>query len=464
VNGPITSLTAAALELVEVAVLVVDASGQPVLMNRAWREAHGLTGADGRDDELGQSGMSWSSLVATRRVLAGDGVTELEEWQLPTRQALAGQLGTQEIVLEIAGERRRWACSGRPISGPEGSVIGAVVSAHDVTSAHARTRLLSRHARQLGAVAAASRAVLREQDARATVCRAVASVCDALAVTLWEPDRHGDLVVTAATAPDLVGMRMPVEGRSHVAEVYTTGTPRTCEDVTNESGINQAVILRAAELLDRPIGAGIWIPAMGRGRCVAVLTIGLAAGATALEEHVPVLEILAGEAAVAIERQDLLAQLQTQAGTDPLTLVGNRRRWDEELPRYLAAAALDGVPASVLILDVDHFKRYNDAHGHPAGDTLLQKMTAGWTARLRPGDLLCRYGGEEFALALPGCDTPAALRVADDLRSLMPDGQTLSAGVATWDRDESPTDLVSRADQALYTAKRLGRDQARAAG
>lgn len=447
-------LSRAAVELAPVPMMVVDAAGEPVVMNQAWRAAHGLDPAR----ELS----SWEALSGCRRVFAADGVTPLTEEQLPSRRALAGLEGDQEVVVAAGGGRRRWRCTARAVRDEADRVIGAVVTALDVSAAEGRARLLARHARQLTAVAEASRAVLREQDARATVCRAAASVCEALAVLLWEPDRHGDLVVTAATTEELVGMRLPPDQPSQVAQVLATGRPLTSQDLLSEPGVNQPVILRAAELIGRPVGAGLWIPVLHVGsgdHARGVLTIALAAGATDLAGHIPVLEILAGEAAVAIERQDLLTQLKAQAGTDPLTMIGNRRRWDTEAPARLQAAAVTGEPVSVMIADVDHFKQYNDTHGHPAGDALLRDLARTWTSRLRPQDLLCRIGGEEFAILLPGCDTTAALSVADDLRALTTHRRTVSIGVATWDRREPLTDLIARADTALYQAKHGGRDR-----
>ena len=108
------------------------------------------------------------------------------------------------------------------------------------------------------------------------------------------------------------------------------------------------------------------------------------------------------------------------------------------------------------MIDIDHFKAFNDRHGHPSGDALLRRAAEAWRNRLRPGDIIARYGGEEFTVLLPDCGTPQALAVADALRTLMPSGQTCSVGVATWDGQESGPQLVARADEALYDAKRAG--------
>jgi diguanylate cyclase len=153
------------------------------------------------------------------------------------------------------------------------------------------------------------------------------------------------------------------------------------------------------------------------------------------------------------------AQLEILAQRDSLTGLANRRSWDTALQAGLDQAARTGLPATVAIIDLDHFKRYNDTHGHQAGDRLLKAAAASWSAQLRQVDVLARYGGEEFIALLPGCDAAAVERVLDRLRAVSPDGQTFSAGIATWDTEETPEHLVSRADRALYAAKHAGRDR-----
>jgi diguanylate cyclase (GGDEF)-like protein len=150
------------------------------------------------------------------------------------------------------------------------------------------------------------------------------------------------------------------------------------------------------------------------------------------------------------------------ARTDSLTGVANRRAWDEELPRELARAGRSGQRVCVALLDLDHFKAYNDEHGHLAGDRLLKEAAAAWENRLRKTDLLARYGGEEFAVLLPDCDLGDAMEIAERLRTAQPE-VTCSIGVAGWDRQEDIGQLVARADRALYAAKAGGRDQCRAA-
>ncbi len=111
------------------------------------------------------------------------------------------------------------------------------------------------------------------------------------------------------------------------------------------------------------------------------------------------------------------------------------------------------------MLDLDHFKDYNDRQGHQAGDRLLKQLAGAWSNELRASDTLARYGGEEFALLLPTCSPERAIDVVGRLREATPDGQTCSAGIAAWDGTEAAAELIERADRALYEAKRAGRDR-----
>ena len=157
--------------------------------------------------------------------------------------------------------------------------------------------------------------------------------------------------------------------------------------------------------------------------------------------------------------QDQAAQLAALAHNDALTGIPNRRAWELELPREMARVQRSGGRLYVALLDLDHFKRFNDQHGHQGGDRLLKEATAAWRTRMRRTDLLARYGGEEFAVLLRDCSQVEAVMVLDDLRAVMPAGQTFSAGIAEWDGQERPERLVGRADVGLYEAKRAGRNR-----
>ena len=179
-------------------------------------------------------------------------------------------------------------------------------------------------------------------------------------------------------------------------------------------------------------------------------------------ELVEMMSVLSAQAGhfldVLEERSALIQRLERLAATDELTGVSNRRGWEEALGREIARSRRDGAALYVALFDLDNFKRYNDEHGHQAGDDMLRQTASEWSSRLRATDILARYGGEEFALVFPTHLPETAVMVAERLRAAMAPGITCSAGLACWNRVESAEELVGRADAALYAAKRAGRD------
>ena len=167
----------------------------------------------------------------------------------------------------------------------------------------------------------------------------------------------------------------------------------------------------------------------------------------------------------------LQSQLQEQAERDPLTGLHNRRFLDDALERELAGCTQSGVPLTLVLIDIDRFKRINDTYGHPAGDEMIRRLADLLRDRVRDAGLIaCRYGGEEFLMMLPGTPVAEAIDMAEDLRAtfeslqVVSAGQvmrtTLSIGVAGCPEhglDAQP--LVLRADQALYEAKLRGRNR-----
>ncbi len=157
------------------------------------------------------------------------------------------------------------------------------------------------------------------------------------------------------------------------------------------------------------------------------------------------------------------------ASIDALTGAFNKRYFDDTFGKETQRAQQTGTPLSIVLLDIDHFKKINDSFGHPAGDAVLTNVAGAVSAQLREGDALFRVGGEEFALMLAATPRDLALLAAEAVRGLVESlvtdfmgtkiSATLSLGVAQLGPSEEPTELYQRADELLYAAKRAGRNR-----
>jgi diguanylate cyclase (GGDEF)-like protein len=199
---------------------------------------------------------------------------------------------------------------------------------------------------------------------------------------------------------------------------------------------------------------------------------------TSLDENdLDFLNALAGSIAVAIDNARLHAEVRTMAMTDVISGLANRRAFDEILQAEMIRAERYTQPISLIILDLDSFKEYNDKWGHPAGDVRLKEVANLLRSNVRDPDIAARYGGEEFAIILPNTPKKGAIRLAERLRhaaencapyfigkGLPISGYTISLGAATFPDDATTVEeLLLAADNAELTAKRLGKNRVCAA-
>jgi diguanylate cyclase (GGDEF)-like protein/PAS domain S-box-containing protein len=313
---------------------------------------------------------------------------------------------------------------------------------------HDLARLLT-VARDLGRPTAAT-------DGRDAVCEAARELAGAdLALFFEAQPKSGLLVATGVAGESHVPNQVTLDSqRSLAAKVFAASIPEFVGDMDVDERVDREVARQMR------VRAALLQPVTRDGRPIGVLVVYWREPMASLSERIrSLLELFATQVAGVVERADLTSRLENLARTDSLTGLANRRALEESLVGELARAERSGQPLSVVMLDIDHFKSYNDEHGHQAGDGLLRDLAKAWAGELRPSDLLARFGGEEFLAVLPATDRTAARKVADRMRLATPTATTSSAGVATWETHETMVDLVARADAALYQAKRLGRDR-----
>lgn len=160
------------------------------------------------------------------------------------------------------------------------------------------------------------------------------------------------------------------------------------------------------------------------------------------------------------ENAELRERLASMARTDELTGLPNRRAWNQELLSETSRANRRDQSLAVVVLNLDRFQVFNDDHGAQAADALLRETGAMWRLALRTSDFIAHFGGDEFAVLLPDCPPVQAVAVLERLLAYLPSQQTCSAGIAHWERGESPGAVVARAGQALGQAKAGGGNRA----
>jgi diguanylate cyclase (GGDEF)-like protein len=288
-------------------------------------------------------------------------------------------------------------------------------------------------------------------EARIDVCEAARSIGEACMALIYEPVQGTSTMRSTA----IVGAQAPpaeisLLDDSAVTEAFMSGRARLITENV-EAHVGSLELWKAA---GSPQSV-LYEPLMRGSDPVGVLVVGWPARIKPAGTRATIIALLAHEAASVIDRADTLSQLTDLASTDPLTGLPNRRAWDARVNKALN----DGERFTIAILDLDHFKEFNDAHGHPTGDLLLKETAAVWREQLRGGDMLARLGGEEFGLLLFDCDRGCAVEVIERLRKLVYRAQTCSAGFAARREGEAAEAVMARADAALYDAKASGRNR-----
>jgi diguanylate cyclase (GGDEF)-like protein len=209
------------------------------------------------------------------------------------------------------------------------------------------------------------------------------------------------------------------------------------------------------------------VPLIVQGELIGVVNLSHSKPGAFDEDDLRLLTLISGQAASAIHKHLLYKEMETMAITDALTGLYNRRHFLEKLAGEVLRSRRYGHQFSLVLMDIDHFKRFNDTCGHIVGDTILKEFGSMLTGCARGSDVVARYGGDEFVILLPCTGQANALSAAERIRSAIEKHTfprrkrlTVSVGVATFPHNAGDhMELLARADEALYGAKKLGKNR-----
>lgn len=411
------------------------------------------------------------------------------------------------------GEIVRVALKTTPLLDAEGMLVGEITVARDITALH-RTEEALRAAQatlqaRLAAIREANRNLNREIAARRKADAEMRRNNQALAATVRQLEsfhRDGEALARMAELlqsctqrneayaivgetgaqlfPDSSGSLFIYRESRDVLEHVTTWGHGPAPHATMAPDECWALRLGSPHFVprkgtircrhaDEDAESYVCMPVQGQGQVLGLLHIAVEVSSRAMRpaRDIERLRAMTDRVGPALANLKLRDALREMALRDGLTGMYNRRYLEDALSRELHRAERSGKPVSVVMIDIDHFKRFNDKHGHDAGDFVLGAVARAITRGIRPSDIACRYGGEELAIVLPEVALASACARAEQLRLVIRDtnlvhlGQTLPAptasfGIAVYPANGTkPADLLKAADHALYRANQEGRDR-----
>jgi diguanylate cyclase (GGDEF)-like protein len=212
------------------------------------------------------------------------------------------------------------------------------------------------------------------------------------------------------------------------------------------------------------ITCAAYIPLLAKKKVIGVIVVGTRTHNNLTQEEVNILESLSNYFALALQRLKMMERLAQLATIDALTGLYNRRAFFEEMETYIARINRHGGKVAILMIDIDFFKQYNDTNGHLQGDKMLKKVAQIIQKSIRAGDIAARYGGEEFVILAHAADKQEAVILAERLRESVykkhhKEKVSFSIGISSYPIHGKDADtLLKRADEALFEAKRSGRN------
>jgi diguanylate cyclase (GGDEF)-like protein/PAS domain S-box-containing protein len=452
------------------AVIVADTAGKIILRNPVGVRYN----AGAPSEELSEE---YPQLLGLYK---NDRETLFKTQELPLSRALVGESanGLEICVRSPSGGGPRWMlAAGGPLLNSRGEKRGGVVFLRDITDRKKADEQLTVALQESDALARESRELSELGDwlqSCQTVAEAYRMSENALSGILGL--RPGALCIINSSR-DLVESAATWNGCSTTEPLFH---PDDCWGLRRGKPYGGPVSPMACSHV-RASGAMnfLCVPLVAHGETLGLLYVEdkvslLAPSPQAVQFEQATLKrrsiAVAERVALALANLKLRELLRNQSIRDPLTGLYNRRYFEESLSRELHRANRTGRNVSLVMLDLDHFKHFNDTFGHQVGDILLKEVAGVLKSRVRAGDLACRYGGEEFSLIIAEADAEGAYKCVESIReaikhlSLHNRGQTLgtvtvSAGIATYPT-HAPIleDLIHAADEALYRAKKAGRD------
>ncbi len=393
-------------------------------------------------------------------------------WPALVRSLTDPEAGQIELAWTDGAERLDFDLRLSPIAGRRGRITGWVAILHDITRlklTEAEAVRGRRIAETFHEIAQDLGAALRGSELSSRVLGQLRKVISYDAGVFFRLE--GDLLEAAwaVGGPDAEAL---------IGQHFVIGENRLCSQVARERVAKIVPDLRAEDILlprrpDRPLHSFLGVPIISEFDIRGLLALYSAEPGHFTEEDKHVAELFAVQAGIALKNSWLYDDARRQAVTDNLTGVDNRRAFFEQADREFKKAQRYGRPLTLIMIDLDNFKRINDTFGHLSGDRILQAVAAEIkkTLRAASSDRVCRYGGEEFLVLLAETGTGAAAAAAERLRRRVADlrvetdsgeaAVTISLGVAGF-RGEPGTileHLISRADDAMYAAKAAGRNR-----
>ncbi len=299
-----------------------------------------------------------------------------------------------------------------------------------------------------------------------TVCQEVAPSTHIL-IALLDEARLSYEIAFAHGAPALKGCKVDSRGRTWLSwALHSNPGPIMLRDI--RSHVSHMPIASPKEE-PLPVRSVLLLPLKAEDTQLGVVLLGSTKVDVYRHWHMRILTSICGQASASIENSLLHRKVETEALSDGLTHLYNHRFFQERLKGECSRVKRNGGSLSLLMIDIDHFKKVNDTYGHRIGDMILQHVAAVLKGRLRSEDTIARYGGEEFVVILSASGKKGALRMAERSRLAVKRatlaaeehriGASVSIGTATFPDDASePWELIERADRALYAAKAQGRN------